>query len=155
MNTREQKLQELGYDIDRINPEGALIKGVVTNGTTLYASGQVPFDGPDLKFVGKVPSQVSLEDSQKAAELCAANLLRAVHRHVGSLDKIERVLRVTGYVNAEPDFTEAHLSINGASNLFKAVFGEEAGQHARTAIALAQLPLGVSVEVEMILKLKA
>jgi len=155
MNTREQKLQELGYDINRINPQGDLIKGVVTDGTTLYASGQVPFDGPDLKFVGKVPSQVSLEDSQKAAELCAANLLRAVHRHVGSLDKIERVLRVTGYVNAEPDFTEAHVSINGASNLFKEVFGEEAGQHARTAIALAQLPLGVSVEVEMILKLKA
>jgi enamine deaminase RidA (YjgF/YER057c/UK114 family) len=155
MSTREQKLQELGYEIDRINPEGELIKGVVADGTTLYASGQVPFDGKDLKFVGKVPSQVSVEQAQKAAELCAANLLRAVHRHVGSLDKIERVLRVTGYVNAETDFTDAHVVINGASNLFKEVFGAEAGQHARTAIALAQLPLGVSVEVEMILKLKA
>ena len=155
MSTREQKLQELGYDITKINPEGDLIKGVVADGTTLYASGQVPFDGPDLKFVGRVPSQVSTEDAQKAAELCAANLLRAVHRQVGSLDKIERVLRITGYVNADPDFTDAHVVINGASNLVKEVFGPEAGQHARSALGLQQLPLGVSVEVEMILKLKA
>jgi enamine deaminase RidA (YjgF/YER057c/UK114 family) len=155
MSTRQQKLEELGYEIGRVPPEGDLIKGVVTDGTTLYASGQVPFDGPDLKFVGKVPSQVSVADAQKAAELCAANLLRAVHRHVGDLEKIERVTRITGYVNAEADFTEAHLVINGASDLVKNVFGPEAGQHARSALGLQQLPLGVSVEVEMILKLKA
>ena len=155
MSTREEKLQELGYDVTKINAEGALIKGVVTDGTTLYASGQVPFDGADLKFVGKVPSEVNVEEAQKAAELCAANLLRAVHRHVGSLENIERVLRITGYVNAEADFTDAHVVINGASNLVHAVFGEEAGQHARSALGLQQLPLGVSVEVEMILKLKA
>src|SRR5690606_30828858 len=117
--------------------------------------GQVPFDGKDLKFVGRVPSQISTEEAQKAAELCAANLLRAVHRHVGSLEKIERVLRITGYVNADPDYTDAHVVINGASNLVKEVFGPEAGQHARSALGLQQLPLGVSVEVEMILKLKA
>ena len=155
MSTREEKLQELGYDVTKNNAEGALIKGVVTDGTTLYASGQVPFDGADLKFVGKVPSEVNVEEAQKAAELCAANLLRAVHRHVGSLENIERVLRITGYVNAEADFTDAHVVINGASNLVHAVFGEEAGQHARSALGLQQLPLGVSVEVEMILKLKA
>ena len=155
MSTREEKLQELGYDITKINAEGALIKGVVTDGTTLYASGQVPFDGPDLKFVGKVPTEVNVEEAQKAAELCAANLLRAVHRHVGSLENIERVLRITGYVNAEADFTDSHVVINGASNLVHQVFGEEAGQHARSALGLQQLPLGVSVEVEMILKLKA
>lgn len=155
MSTREEKLQELGYDVTKINAEGALIKGVVTDGTTLYASGQVPFDGADLKFVGKVPTEVNVEEAQKAAELCAANLLRAVHRHVGSLENIERVLRITGYVNAEADFTDAHVVINGASNLVHQVFGEEAGQHARSALGLQQLPLGVSVEVEMILKLKA
>lgn len=156
MSTRTEKLEALGYDIERLNPGGDMIKGVVTDGTTLYASGQVPFDGPDLKFVGKVPSEISVEEAQKAAELCTANLLRAVHRHVGSLEKVERVLRITGYVNAEPDFTDAHIVINGASGLVQKVFGEgEAGQHARSALGLAQLPLGVSVEVEMILKLKA
>jgi enamine deaminase RidA (YjgF/YER057c/UK114 family) len=155
MSTRQQKLEELGYEIGRVPPEGDLIKGVVADGSTLYASGQVPFDGPDLKFIGKVPSQVSVEDAQKAAELCAANLLRAVHRHIGDLEKIERVLRITGYVNAESDFTDSHVVINGASNLVQAVFGSEAGQHARSALGLQQLPLGVSVEVEMILKVKA
>lgn len=154
MSERQQKLEALGYAIDKINPEGDIIKGVVTDGTTLYASGQVPFDGSELTSKGKVPSQVSAEEATKAAELCAANLLRAVHRHVGSLDKIERVLRITGYVNADPDFEGAHLIINGASNLVRAVFGED-GNHARSALGLAQLPLGSSVEVEMILKLKA
>jgi len=95
-----------------------------------------------------------LEDAQKAAALCAANVLRAVKRHLGSLDRVERVLRITGYVNADTDFTDEHLVINGASELVRAVFGEQ-GRHARTAVGMAQLPLGASVEVEMILKVKA
>lgn len=153
MNEREQKLEVLGYPIGRLNPEGDLIRGVVVDGTTIYASGQVPFDGSELVSKGKVPSVVSAEDAKKAAALCAANVLRAVHRHLGSLDKVDRILRITGYVNADPDFTDAHLVINGASELVREVFGE-AGNHARSALGLAQLPLGASVEVEMILKLK-
>jgi len=153
MSARGAKLEALGYALDRLNPQGDLIKGVMISGTTIYASGQVPFDGPDLVSKGKVPSQVSPEAATKAAELCTANLLRAVHRELGSLEKVERVLRITGYVNADPDFEDAHLIIMGASNLVKEVFGEN-GTHARTAIGLAQLPLGASVEVEMILELK-
>ena len=121
-------------------------------GNILYASGQVPFDGPDLTSIGKVPSEVGVEEATKAAALCAAKVLRAVRRKIGSLDRIQRVVRITGYVNAEPDFTDCHLVINGASQLVRDVFGE-AGRHARTALSLAQLPLGVSVEVEMILEL--
>src|SRR5687768_555180 len=116
MSERKAKLEALGYPIDRINPEGQLIRGVVVDGTTIYASGQVPFDGSELTGVGKVPSQVSVEDAQKAAALCAANLLRAVYRELDDLEKVERILRITGYVNAEPDFTDSHLVINGASN---------------------------------------
>jgi len=74
--------------------------------------------------------------------------------HLGSLDRIERVVRVTGYVNTDPDFTECHLIINGATNLLKEVFGPEAGRHARTALGMGQLPLGTSVEVEAIFQLK-
>jgi enamine deaminase RidA (YjgF/YER057c/UK114 family) len=154
VSNREQTLLEAGYAIDKINPEGDLIKGVVVDGTTIYASGQVPFDGSTLTSVGRVPSVVSVEDAQKAAELCAANLMRAVAREIGSLENVDRVLRITGYVNADPDFTDCHLVINGASNLVKKVFGKQ-GEHARTALGLQQLPLGVSVEVEMILRLKA
>jgi enamine deaminase RidA (YjgF/YER057c/UK114 family) len=96
---------------------------------------------------------VPFEDATRAAALCAANVLRAVRKHFGSLDAIERVVRITGYVNSDPDYTEQHLVINGASQLVRDVFGD-AGRHARTALGMAQLPLGASVEVEMILELK-
>jgi enamine deaminase RidA (YjgF/YER057c/UK114 family) len=129
------------------------VDAVSVSGSTVYASGQVPFDGDRLVSTGKVPNQVSPEDAGRAAALCAANVLRAVRKHVGSLDDIERVMRITGYVNSDPEFTGQHLVINGASQLVRDVFGE-AGRHARTALGLAQLPLGASVEVEMILELK-
>jgi enamine deaminase RidA (YjgF/YER057c/UK114 family) len=96
---------------------------------------------------------VNPDDPGRAAALCAANVLRAVRKHVGSLDAIERVARITGHVNSDPDFPGQHLVINGASQLVRDVFGE-AGRHARTALGLAHLPLDASVEGEMILELK-
>lgn len=153
MSEREQTLETLGYPLSKTSPEGKLVDALVIDGTTIYASGQVPFDGDQLVSRGKVPSEVSVENATQAAALCAANVLRAVHKQIGSLEKIERVLRVTGYVNADAGFTDEHLVINGASELLRNVFGEQ-GRHARTAIGVAQLPLGASTEVEMILKLK-
>lgn len=149
MSDRDSKLEQLGYPIERTTPEGSLVDGLMIDGSTIYASGQVPFDGETLTFRGKVPSQVSMEQATKAAALCAANVLRAVRKHFGSLDGL-RVVRITGYVNSDPDFTDQHLVINGASRLVRDVFGDE-GRHARTALGMAQLPLGSSVEVEMIL----
>ena len=154
MNDRENKLEALGYPLSKRTPEGKLVDPLAVAGNILYASGQVPFDGDVLVSKGKVPSQVSVEDATRAAALCAANVLRAVHAHLGSFDKIERLVRITGYVNADSDFTDCHLVINGASNLVREVFGE-AGRHARTALSMAQLPLGASVEVEMIFQLKS
>ncbi len=153
MNEREQKLEALGYPINYVAKEGALVDAVAIVDKFVYASGQVPFKNDVLVSKGKVPSEISFEDATKAAELCAANVLRAVNHFVGGLDKIDRVVRITGYVNSEPDFTDHHLVINGASRLVREVFGE-AGRHARTALGMAQLPLGASTEVEMILKLK-
>jgi enamine deaminase RidA (YjgF/YER057c/UK114 family) len=153
MGQRESKLAELGFPVERATPEGGLVDALSIDGDTVYASGQVPFDVDQLTSKGKVPSEVGVEEATKAAALCAANVLRAVHRGLGSLDAVERVVRITGYVNSDPDFTEQHLVINGASQLVRDVFGEE-GRHARTAVGMAQLPLGSSVEVEMILKKK-
>jgi enamine deaminase RidA (YjgF/YER057c/UK114 family) len=150
MTSRDQTLETLGYPLDRINPEGKLVAAAVIDGQTIYASGQVPFDGSELVYKGKVPSEVSVEDATKAAALCAANVLRAVRRLVGSLDKVSRVVRITGYVNSDADFTDQHVVINGASELVLDLFGD-AGRHARTAIGVEQLPLGAAVEVEMIL----
>ena len=153
LSTREQKLEELGFPIDRVTPEGNLVDALSVVGDIVYASGQVPFDGDQLTSAGQVPTTVSEEDAIRAAALCAANVLRAVRRKFGSLDAIERIVRLTGYVNSASDFTRQHIVINGASQLVRDVFGEQ-GRHARTALGLAQLPLGSSVEVEMILQLK-
>lgn len=151
---REARLQELGYPIDQFSPEGTMFDALAIVGDTVYASGQVPFEGDQLRYVGKVPSVISEEDAVKAAALCTANILRSVRKHLGSLDAIERVVRITGYVNSDPDFNRQHIVMHGASQLVKDVFGEQ-GRHARSALGLAQLPLGVSVEVEMILQLKS
>lgn len=153
MNTRDGILAALGYPLEKSTPEGKLVEALVLEGQIIYASGQIPFDGDQLVSRGKVPSQVSVEDATRAAALCAANVLRAVRKHLGSLGQVERVLRLTGYVNADTDFTDEHLVINGASQLVRDVFGD-LGSHARTALGMAQLPLGASVEVEMILKIR-
>lgn len=154
MNDREKKLEALGYPLSKRTPEGKLVDPLAIAGNILYASGQVPFDGDVLASKGKVPSQVGMEEATKAAALCAANVLRSVAAHIGSLDKIKRVVRITGYVNADATFTDCHLVINGASQLVRDVFGES-GRHARTALSMAQLPLGASVEVEMIFQLQS
>jgi enamine deaminase RidA (YjgF/YER057c/UK114 family) len=153
VSERERKLEALGYPIDQTTPEGKLVDALSVVGSIVYASGQIPFAGERLVSKGKVPSEVSAADATGAAVLCAADVLRAVRRHFGSLDAIERVVRITGYVNSDADFTDQHLVINGASQLVRDVFGD-AGRHARTALGMAQLPLGASVEVEMILELK-
>lgn len=151
---REKRLEKLGYPLDRGPKEGPIIDLLSVAGDVVFASGQVPFDAGALTSKGKVPSQVSVEEATKAAALCAANILRAVSLKLGSLDRVERAVRMTGYVNADPDFTDCHLVINGATELVKRVLGEEAGRHARTALGMAQLPLGTSVEVEMIFLLR-
>ena len=151
MSSRDTKLQHLGFPLERTTPEGSLVEALTIDGDTIYASGQVPLDGDRLTSQGKVPSHVSIDEATEAAALCAANVLRAVHHALGSLDQVQRVVRITGYVNSDADFTEQHLVINGASQLVRDVFGE-AGRHARTALGMAQLPLGASVEVEMILE---
>jgi len=154
MSDRKQKLEALGYSISKRTPEGSLVDPVAIAGNLLYASGQVPFDGDVLMSKGKVPSQISVEEATRAAELCAANVLRSVLGQIGSLEKIQRVVRISGYVNADADFLDCHLVINGASRLVREVFGD-AGRHARTALSMAQLPLGASVEVEMIFQLNS
>ena len=150
----DAKLEALGYPLDIIIKPGAIYQPVVIDGTTVYCAGAVPFDGERLTLTGKVPTKSKIPEAQKAAALCVANILRNVRKAVGTLDRVERILRVMGYVNSEPDFTEQHIVINGASQLLVDLFGEN-GLHARTAVGMVALPLGASVEVDMILKLKA
>jgi len=155
MNEREKKLEQLGFKLDWAPSAGAIYKPVVIVNNIAYVSGCVPFSGDgNLVSKGKVISQVPLDYAKRAAALCAANILRLIKREVGSLDRVERMIRVTGYVNSDADFWEHHLVINGASQLFVDVFGPELGLHARSAVGMAALPLGASVEVEAILQLR-
>ena len=154
MSQREQKLEELGYPLADTPKPGAIYRPVLVDGTTAYLSGVLPFQEGQCVSTGKVASQVSLEEARQAAARCAANLLRMAHAELGSLDRIERVIRITGYINSDPDFTEQHKVLNGASELLLEVLGQDAGLGARSAVGMAQLPIGASVEAEMILKVK-
>jgi enamine deaminase RidA (YjgF/YER057c/UK114 family) len=154
MPTRDEILQSLGYPLDRLPLPGATYKTVVIEGSVAYVSGCLPNDGGrNLVSIGKVPSAVSLEDAKKAAALCAANILRLIRQETGSLDRISRILKLVGFVNSDANFTDQSQVVNGASQLMIDVLGE-AGWHARSAVGVAQLPLGASVEVEAIVQLK-
>ena len=152
MNEREEKLESYGYPIDDAPKASGLYTPLVESAGVAYLSGMVPFENGALKYSGKVPSQVSADDAKQAAALCAANLLRVIKRDLGSLDRIKRLVKVTGFVNSDPDFTEQHLVVNGASQLFIDVLGD-AGAHARSAVGMINLPLGSTVEVELILEI--
>ena len=153
---REQKLESLGYPLDRTTPEGKLVEALVIDGETVYASGQVTFDGEKLVSKGKVPSQVPVEEATRMAALCAANVLRLIRQEVGSLDRVERMLKVVGFVNSDPDFIEQHLVINGASDLLHEIFGKQTdGYHARSALGFVSLPTGAAVEVEAVFEVKS
>ncbi len=154
MSDRDAKLESLGYALNHVPAPAAAYVPVVIDGNTAYASGTIPIDGPNgLRFKGPVPSVVNLADARQAAALCAANLLRAVRAEIGSLDRIERVLKLEGFVYSDPTFTDQHLVINGASELMFEVLGD-AGRHARAAVGAAALPLGASVEVAGLFRIR-
>src|SRR6266480_7964504 len=148
MSERERILESKGYSLAWAPSAGAIYRPVVVVDRMAYVSGCVPFESEGKLFSqGKVKSQVTLEIAKKAAELCAANVLRLIKREVGSLDRVERMVKVLGFVNSDADFTDQHLVINGAAQWFVDILGE-AGWHARSAVGMAQLPLGACVEVE-------
>lgn len=152
--SREDQLVALGYPLDRIPAPAALYQPLVVARGIAYVSGCLPFDGPgQLMGKGKLGREVSVEDGRYAAALCAANILRVLVNELGTLDRVARMVRIAGYVHSTEDFSDQHLVLNGASELLVRVLGVTAGTHARTAMGVAQLPLGASVEVDAIVEL--
>lgn len=147
LDERTEKLKALGYPMDPPPPSSLkwIEKVVIVDGVA-YVSGHTAGKG-------KVPSQYPADHAKKAAAWAMASLLRSLRAQLGSLDKVERVIRVGGYVNADLDFTDPSSVIHGASELLDEVFGE-AGKHCRTALGVAQLPAGNAVEVDAIFKVK-
>ena len=149
MGKIDARLAELGISLPEVvRPVGAYVPAV-RSGSYVYVSGQLPLVGGKLVFVGKVGAEVTPEQGKEAARVSGINALAALASVIGSLDKVKRIVKVTGFVASAPGFTAQPGVVNGASDLFKDVFGET-GQHARSAIGVAELPLGVPVEVELI-----
>lgn len=146
--TVEKKLAELGIALHTPKTPLANYIGFVRTGNLLMVSGQICSDAEgELVAVGKLGATVSLEDGQKAARACAINILAQVKAALGDLDKVQRVVRLTGYVNSAPTFLESPQVINGASDLMVTAFGDR-GRHARSAVGVAVLPRDSAVEVE-------
>lgn len=144
----EARLKALGITLPEAAPARvAKIENCTLAEGFLFVSGQVPKEGGEIKFVGKVGREYDLKQAQAAARLSALNMLAHMRAFLGDLDRVERVMKLTGYVNAVPDFTEIPHVVNGASELFIDIFGD-AGRHARTAVGVAVMPFDVAIEVE-------
>ena len=146
----DEKLDSLGISLPAPpTPAGSYIPAVKT-GNLLYISGQIPFEEGKVVFTGKV-SDENLETAQKSARLCAINILAQIKRELGSLDKVSRIVRLSGFVNSVPEFSNQPKVINGASDLIYEVFGE-IGKHSRIAVGVASLPLDSMTEVDAIVE---
>ena len=146
MTTPESRLADLGITLPEPMAAVANYVPFVITGNQLFVSGQVSA-GPDGRVIGRLGENMSLEEGQAAARLCALNLIAQCKAAVSDLSRIKRVVKLGGFVNAHPDFVEIPQVINGCSNLMVDVFGD-AGRHARFAVASPVLPLGVAVEVD-------
>jgi enamine deaminase RidA (YjgF/YER057c/UK114 family) len=143
----EKKLEELGIALPTPAAPIANYVGFVRTGRLLFVSGQLCLADGALVAKGKLGPHVTIEQGQAAARACAVNLLAQVKSALGDLDKVARVVRLGGFINAAPDFADAAQVMNGASDLMVAAFGDK-GRHARTTIGVAALPADAAVEVE-------
>jgi enamine deaminase RidA (YjgF/YER057c/UK114 family) len=143
----DARLKELGIVLPKAAAPAANYVPFVVTGNLVFVSGQLPFENGELKHKGIVGAGVSVEDAVKAARLCALNLIAQLQAAVGDLDHVARVVKLTGFVASAAAFTEQPKVINGASDLMVELFGD-LGKHARAAVGVASLPLGVAVEVD-------
>lgn len=145
-----QRLRDLGIELPGVvRPAGAYLPAVRT-GSLVYTAGQVPIVDGKVAATGKVGGEVSVEEAADLARICALNALAAVHDLVG-IDAVSRVVKVTGFVASAPGFGGQPKVVDGASTFLGEVFGDE-GRHARSAVGVAELPLNVPVEVEIIVE---
>jgi enamine deaminase RidA (YjgF/YER057c/UK114 family) len=149
--TPEERLEELGLAVPEVVEPVAAYVPAVRSGTHVYTSGQLPMRAGQLISTGKVGAEVSAEEAFDCAQLCALNGLAAVKSVVGDLSTVVRVVKLVVFVASTADFTGQPGVANGASELVGKVFGA-AGQHARSAVGVATLPLDAPVEVEMVVE---
>lgn len=153
MNTVEDRLAQLGLEVPKVpRPVAEYIPAKKVD-NLIFCSGQGPIREGKPVYVGKVGADRTLGEGYEAAKLCALNCLAAVKSVIGDLNKVEEIVKVRGFVNSAPDFERHPEIINGASELLVKIFGEK-GKHARTAIGTSVLPGNITVELEMIVKVR-
>ena len=144
----DARLKQLGITLPDAAAPAANYVPTVQSGNLVFIAGQITLNNGKREFIGKLGREFGVEDGQKAARLCALNIIAHLKNACGGdLDRVKRCVRVGGFVNAVPDFTDHPQVVNGASNLLAEVFGK-AGKHARAAVGVGSLPFGVAVEVE-------
>lgn len=150
----EAQLREREITLPRPSAPAANYVPYVKVGSLVFISGQLPILNGELKYLGKIGRDLTVENGQQAARLCALNILAQLKQACGGeLNRVERCVRLGGFVNSTDDFKDHSLVINGASHLILEVF-EDKGHHGRAAIGVNSLPLGVAVEVEAIFEVK-
>jgi enamine deaminase RidA (YjgF/YER057c/UK114 family) len=146
----DRRLSELKIELPNAAAPMANYIPAVRSGNLLFVSGQICQWNGERRFVGKLGAEISLDQGRQAARLCALNLLAQAKRFLdGDLDRVVRVVRLGGFVNAAPSFTEQPQVVNGASDVMVEVFGD-AGRHARAAVGVGSLPGGAAVEVDAV-----
>lgn len=146
----DARLKELGITVPEAAAPVANYVGYVQSGNLVFVSGQVPLKDGKLHYQGKVGGEISLEDAQEAAKLCAINIIAQLKTACGGdLDRVRRIVKLGGFVNSVPEFGDQPKVINGASDLMVAVFGDK-GKHSRAAVSAGALPLGVAVEIDAV-----
>ncbi|PST24642.1 RidA family protein [Mesorhizobium plurifarium] len=148
----ETRLTELGIVLPQAVAPVANYVPYVVSGSMLYISGQLPMEDGKVAVTGHVGKDVDVAGAQRAAELCAINILAQAKAALGDLGRIRRLVKINGFVASTPDFVEQHLVINGASNLLANALGE-AGKHARAAVGMASLPFNAAVEIDAVIEI--
>jgi enamine deaminase RidA (YjgF/YER057c/UK114 family) len=146
--TPEDQILSLGLTLPPAPPRGGVYKPVVIVGNVAYVSGHGPYRGPDDYICGRVGDDMSLEEGKAAARQVGLAMLATLKSELGSLDRVKRVVKLLGMVNSTPDFGEHPKVINGCSELFGQVWGEENGIGARSAVGMGSLPGNIAVEIE-------
>ena len=146
----EQRLNELNIELPISAAAGGAYAPVVVHGDTIYVSGQLPRDGDKVHVVGQVGRDVTPEEARRGARLALIRGLAAIKAHLGSLDNVTQILKLTVFVHSAADFSGQTAVADGASELIMELFGPERGLHTRTSVGVAQLPRNASIEVELI-----
>jgi enamine deaminase RidA (YjgF/YER057c/UK114 family) len=141
------KLEYMGLTLPEVPTPVAAYVNCVRSGNLLFLSGGLPIDGT-RKVIGKVPTQVSVDEAKEAARMIMLNRLAVIRDAIGSLDKIKQIVTLNGFVNSEADFYDHPQVINGASEFLVELLGDK-GKHSRTALGAAALPLNVAVEINL------